>query len=290
MGVLDLLTGAVGGGPGLLSAGASLLGGIFGRNSEKAAIDAQNAYNAPDQIRARAEKAGFNPLLFVGPGVGQQTAVGGSNYMGQAIAEAGLMAADNLTQWQSSQKLSKAMDANRRLSQQLTQATIRPKVGGIYAGTEMAPSRREALGVGRGKVSAVVGPVDVGGVGGARSGVSDPLAAPDALDPRRKVDAQPITSESGWSVVDNPYTGRFRVPAFQGEIPDVWQIPTIGAAWAFDKLHHAYGLWQQDRSYSAARNKREAQLQPLRDAARLAQDRGTVKAGYMGFGARNQNF
>lgn len=134
--------------PTLISAGASLLGGILGRNSENAAIAKQNAYNAPDQVRARAEKAGFNPLLFVGPGVGQQTATGGSNYMGQAIADAGLMMADKLSERQASQKLAKAMDANRRLQNQLTQATIRPKVDGIYARSEMLPSVSSALGGG----------------------------------------------------------------------------------------------------------------------------------------------
>ena len=76
---------------GLLGVAGSLLGGILGRNSERKAIAAQNDYNDPLNIRARAERAGFNPLLFVGPGVGNQMATGGSNYMGSAIADAGLM-------------------------------------------------------------------------------------------------------------------------------------------------------------------------------------------------------
>ncbi len=42
----------------LISAGASLLGGILGRNSEKKAIAAQNEYNNPTNIRKRAEEAG----------------------------------------------------------------------------------------------------------------------------------------------------------------------------------------------------------------------------------------
>ena len=161
-------------GSAIIGAGASLLGGIFGRNSEKSAIARQNAYNDPAQIRARAEAAGFNPLLFVGPGVGQQTAVGGSNYMGQAIADAGLMAADKLSEFSAQQRLAKAMDANRRLSQQLTQATIRPKVGGIYARSEMFPSRTVALG-GRRAASA----------GNNRSGVHSPASSAVPSGPDR---------------------------------------------------------------------------------------------------------
>lgn len=125
----------------LVAAGASLLSGIFGRNSEKKAIKKQNEYNAPIQVRARAEAAGFNPLLFAGPGVGQQTTTGGSNYMGEAIANAGLVLADGVQK-------KKMMDIERsrlKMDQQkldllIQNATIRPKSGGVYAGNLSAPS------------------------------------------------------------------------------------------------------------------------------------------------------
>lgn len=110
----------------------SLLGGIFGRESEKDAIRDQNRYNAPDQVRARAEKAGFNPLLFVAPGVGQQTATGGGNYMGEAIANAGLALADGLHKKQMMDVEKSLLAMDRQKHDMLIQnATIWPKSGGI---------------------------------------------------------------------------------------------------------------------------------------------------------------
>lgn len=127
--------------PAVIAAGASLLGGILGRNSEKKAIAAQNEYNKPVNIRARAEEAGFNPLLFVGAGVGQQTATGGSNIMGSAIANAGLALADGMDKEKmlEIERARLAMD-REKLDALLNNATIRPKVGGIYAQRVQAPS------------------------------------------------------------------------------------------------------------------------------------------------------
>jgi len=139
--------------PALIGAGASLLGGIFGRNSERKAIAAQNEYNNPANIRARAEAAGFNPLLFVGPGVGNQMATGGSNFLGSAIADAGLMLSEALAKRQDLRKLDRLKDENEKLSQQVTDLTIRPKIGGIYAQREAIPSKSAALGA-KGSVSA----------------------------------------------------------------------------------------------------------------------------------------
>lgn len=131
---------------GLLGVAGSLLGGILGRNSERKAIAAQNDYNDPLNIRARAERAGFNPLLFVGPGVGNQMATGGSNYMGSAIADAGLMLSEALAKRQDLRKLDQLKDQNQKLSQQVSNLTIRPKIGGIYSQREATPSKAAALG------------------------------------------------------------------------------------------------------------------------------------------------
>lgn len=130
--------------PAVIAAGASLLGGIFGSNSERKAIAAQNEYNNPSNVRRRAEDAGFNPLLFVGPGVGQQVATGGSNFMGSAVANAGLALADGMdkAKMMEIERSKLAMD-RQRLDALLNNATIRPKVAGIYASTVSAP-----LGVG----------------------------------------------------------------------------------------------------------------------------------------------
>lgn len=142
--------------PTFISAGASLLGGFLGDRQRKKdqrynerMIAQQNAYNAPDQIRARAEKAGFNPLLFAGPGVGLQTsapqAVGG-NYLGAAIADAGMMAADALARQPARQKLNQFQAENQKLKQQVQSLTLRPKVGGLYADRVVTPSIKTAVG------------------------------------------------------------------------------------------------------------------------------------------------
>lgn len=125
---------------------ASLFGGALGARNERKAINAQNAYNHPSAIRARAEEAGFNPLLFIGPGVGQQTAVGGSNFMGSAIADAGMMLADKLAKRQDLRKLDAYKAQNQALQKQVNQMTLRPKVGGLYAQREAMPTRTAALG------------------------------------------------------------------------------------------------------------------------------------------------
>lgn len=125
---------------------ASLLGGALGARNERKAINAQNAYNHPSAIRARAEEAGFNPLLFIGPGVGQQTAVGGSNFMGSAIADAGMMLADKLAKRQDLRKVDAYKAQNQALQKQVNQMTLRPKVGGLYAQREAMPTRSAALG------------------------------------------------------------------------------------------------------------------------------------------------
>lgn len=119
---------------GLIGAGGSILGGILGRNSERDAIRAQNEYNKPSNIRKRAEEAGFNPLLFVGPGVGNQTATGGANFMGAAIADASAMLADKLKDDTADKLAIRNLELqNQRLEKEIAQMTLRPKGAGVYA-------------------------------------------------------------------------------------------------------------------------------------------------------------
>ncbi|ARC90671.1 hypothetical protein [Rhodovulum sp. MB263] len=125
----------------LISGGASLLGGLFG--SKKKA-----KYVVPDygKIRARAEAAGFNPLtaLTSAPGA---VASAGQNYMGQAIADAGLLLADGLAKKaEKTGELQKAREQNAQLKERVQQLTIRPRVGGIYASNVNTPSIRAAVG------------------------------------------------------------------------------------------------------------------------------------------------
>lgn len=240
----------------LIGAAASLLGANRARRGEAKAIAAQNEYNKPANVRARAEEAGFNPLLFVGPGVGQQTATGGSNFMGQAIADAGLMLADKITERQAAVKLSKAMDDNRRLQQQLTQATIRPKVGGIYAGSEMLPTQTAALGGSRasstgpagGPVSGHGSGVSTADAGGGYSGGDLPFVAlSDNLpaDRRRPVENKPVTTESGVAYIDNPSLP-FRIPILTVNDEMIGpELPMLSAGIAYGAGGWVHGLQQK---------------------------------------------
>lgn len=141
-----------------IGAGGSLLGGILGRSSESRAQKRQIAfareereYNKPINVRARAEEAGFNPLLFAGPGVGNAASGGisggGTNYMGQAIADAGMLIAEGMRNKSAETKRINDLETqNKELQKKLVDQTVRPRVGGIYeAGgiTVQSPERRQ---------------------------------------------------------------------------------------------------------------------------------------------------
>jgi hypothetical protein len=179
----------------LIAAGLSLVSGLFGKNSEKKAIKAQNAYNDPKQVRARAEAAGFNPLLFIGPGVGQQTATGGGNYMGEAIANAGLALTDGIQKKQMMDiERSRLKMDQQKLDLLIQSATIRPKSGGIYAGNVSAPSLG-GVGGSNGSNFARV-PFGLSGGGSVRVGASvsnvNPNAPKSSSDDASKVPTLPL--------------------------------------------------------------------------------------------------
>lgn len=135
----------------LISAGTSLLGGAINAKNERKGIAAQNAYNDPAQIRARAEAAGFNPLSFIGPGVGNQTTAASGAYMGSAIADAGMAMADgiaNRTKVKQAEQLGALEIENAKLQNKLMQLTLRPKVGGVYAQRQSTPTIAAAVGGG----------------------------------------------------------------------------------------------------------------------------------------------
>jgi hypothetical protein len=147
--------------PALIGAGASLLGGLVSSNAAKKdarrqeafqrqQIAEMNAYNDPAQIRSRAEAAGFNPLLFIGPGVGQQSAVASAvssgNFMGSALADAGMQIADQMSKNRELARLEKLSAENKKLAEKVQNLTIRPKMGGVYAQREATASLRAATG------------------------------------------------------------------------------------------------------------------------------------------------
>lgn len=130
----------------------------FQRN--KLAISEQNAYNSPAAIRARAESSGFNPLSFVGAGVGQQAGAaqmlapsaqaaqggaaqgGAASYaasmvsadnFGSAISNAGLLLADGVNAAAQEKAVSTQLaQQNAELRKALNSATLRPEVPGVF--------------------------------------------------------------------------------------------------------------------------------------------------------------
>lgn len=116
-----------------IGAAGSLASGILGARSAQKAVDRQNEYNDPANIRARAEAAGFNPLAFIGPGVGNQAAPAASGHMGAAVADASMLAADAISAQKREQgELAKLEQQNQQLQKQITQMTIRPQTAGVY--------------------------------------------------------------------------------------------------------------------------------------------------------------
>lgn len=244
----------------LLSVASTLLGGMLGQNSERRnneyqrqLIQEQNAYNAPDKVRERAEAAGFNPLLFVGPGVGQQTATAASsssNYMGNAIADAGLLLADAVAKRKDAMRLSQMEDQNRRLSDRVQSLTLRPQVGGIYAQNERTPTLASALGV-LNAVAGQPGAVAGGAVGAVVSGSGGnpalrPLAETLPTDPRRGVDNKAQATTSGLMVVDNPAIPfPWYVPSMDGdEAMTLGEAPVAAVSLAASYL---YDQWQRSK-------------------------------------------
>lgn len=199
--------------PALIGAGASLLGGIFGRNSERKAIAQQNAYNDPAAVRERFEAAGFNPLLGIQPGVGIQTAIGGGNFIGSAIADAGRIFGEGMQRRAEMAQLDKLATENNKLSERIANLTIRPRVAGIYASNQGTPRLGAAYRAENGYPNSRSQPSDVADDTGL-----PPLTESVWVDPRRGVDNADIKSHSGWMMIENRF-GNLYVPTLDGDEP-----------------------------------------------------------------------
>lgn len=169
--------------PALIGAGASLLGGIFGRKKEKSA--AQNSYDAimgqARGSRDASDKYGFNPLTLLGA----SSAVGpsqSSNYMGEAIANSAMLLADGLAKREEKfGQLAAMQKQNEELKLQVRELTLRPKFAGIYAQRQAVPNLEAALGRSASDASSVASPV----LAGARSAAAQSGVGLDgnAVDP-----------------------------------------------------------------------------------------------------------
>ena len=112
---------------------ASLVGGIFSSRSKRKAQNRQNAYNNPSAIRARFEKAGFNPLLGMNNPSALQQPVGDHSMMGDSIARAGLSYAEGKTEEQRLKiEKSRLEMQNKALEADLQKTRLQPPVPGVY--------------------------------------------------------------------------------------------------------------------------------------------------------------
>lgn len=215
----------------------NLLGGLFGNKSAKKAAAQERAWALEDQaeqfvrLRAAAEKAGFNPLTALGAapysGMVNATPAASNAYMGTAIADSALMMADSLAKTRAAAMGRSVEDLNRQkniLTRKLRDATLRPKVGGVYDG-----ARTFGTGAANAGTSGLSRPTGSNSVAAAGRGDSrmagtlgrggQPLLEVDPIDPRRAVDNRPVNTTSGFLVVDNPWTGRAYIPTLDGEEP-----------------------------------------------------------------------
>jgi|GEM_PF-2829136 len=230
----------------LISGASSLLGGIFGGSKSE--------YVVPNyqKIRTKAEAAGFNPLTALAMAPGQ--VVQSQNYMGSAIADAGLALADGLVAKDKKDgALAKLAEENDKLRETVQNMTLRPKVPGVYAQREAIPSVSQAVGGGNVQTSQVSdqtlsgGGASVGGSnlssgGGGSASVKkgSPDAPPsDPLDPSRAVDKLKVTSDAGFGIVDNAVTGPFHIPLVNGEMPDLTQLLVLGGSYVADRGYTA---------------------------------------------------
>lgn len=229
----------------LIGAGSSLLGGIFGKPKQVSARtnSRQGILGQAQGAREAAEKYGFNPLTLLGVSspLGPSER---SNYMGNAIAEAGLMLADGVAKrGEKAGLLSKLEAQNEELREQVQSLTLRPKVGGIYAQREAVPAiggSSDVLGL-RAVLSGGAGADDGSGGADGASGGLRPLSATLPIDPRREVDNEELRTSSGFMTIDNPYAPwPLYFPTIDGDEALQWyDLPTLGVGIAGNALFRA---------------------------------------------------
>lgn len=190
-------------------------------------IREQNEYNDPRNIRARAEGAGFNPAMFIGPGVGLQGGIAGTgvaqigtpqSFMGDAIANAGLAFGNGLTEFGKQQAYASALEEqNAELRKAVETATLRPDVPGIYGARTMSVGSAPAISTNYVQVDGTVVP----------GGFSAKLAYSD-----REVETMPVKDLPLLADVDLPYNlGTIAVPHDGDEIMGIEKVPTLGLAY-----------------------------------------------------------
>lgn len=133
----------------LISAGASLLGGIFGDSDDGPENPSEAIHSTAKGARLAGERWGFNPLtLLQATGSGAASSWQSSpNYMGSAIADAGLLLADGLAKRAEEKgEIARLKKHNEELAAKVRKLTLRPVVAGVYAQRESTPALRDNLG------------------------------------------------------------------------------------------------------------------------------------------------
>ncbi|MBU3036597.1 hypothetical protein [Tritonibacter mobilis] len=122
---------------GLVGGALSFLGGRSARKQQEKMYWQNRWDNLPEGIRANAEAAGFNPLVFAGPGVGN-----GAGYqptMGHELSTAGQVVTDASLALEN-QKIRRAELEleNKRLEELVKRNTLRPSTPGVYGDRNVA--------------------------------------------------------------------------------------------------------------------------------------------------------
>lgn len=244
----------------LIGAGASLLGGLFKKKPKEKSAE-QNSREAifgqASGARDAGEKYGFNPLTLLGA----SSALGPSysesaNYMGNAIADAGMILADGLARNKEAGQLSQLKEQNEKLRKQIQDQTLRPKVGGIYARRQVTPTTAQALGRSNVRNDNVSGNSGDNSSGNNPSGLR-PLPDELWIDPRREVDNKKIEPHAGFMVVDNPHLSYpLFVPTLDGdEGLSLDQYPTALYSLAGSAIKHRWDIRRNEYLFNKTRPK-----------------------------------
>lgn len=208
-----------------IKAGASIVGGLLGRNKAPTAGDTKRATMAGISgqaagARQAAEEYGFNPLTLLGVSAPIQAQAVDNSMFGQSIANAGLAIADGMTE-ASAQKayLAKLEEQNADLRKALDHQTLRPKVGGIFPTSGPAASAA-AAGVGATVPTVPGGPV-VPGMRDVTTETPEDPNYPSYIDP----DSVQLTVSPLWT----GYMGPDGDVLYAPEGPDADELVT-GAA------------------------------------------------------------
>ena len=174
-----------------IQAGGSLLGGLLGKGPPKPSAMVVSHIKG---VMDASKRFGINPLTILGSIGGPTQGTAPPNYMGAALADAAMFAADAFLKEgdQQALQLNAYQEQNRQLQERLTHVTLNPKVPGIYGGGDGA-------GGGQGGVDAVQG------VSGAHVPVPDPYLD---IGSGTYVNGELIEPTPGWSpanVYENEY-------------------------------------------------------------------------------------